>query len=58
MKRSKQSTPWLASGVVFLAVGIGAAVAWHNFMPLGMGAVWLAIGVISLVREKRTGGSL
>ena len=57
LKGLKPAIPLLTSGVVFLAVGVAAAAAWRNFLPLGMGALCLAIGVVSLVRQKRTGGS-
>lgn len=57
MKRITPGIPYLTTGVVFLAVGVGAVAAWRNFLPLVMGAAFLAFGVVALVREKRTDGS-
>jgi hypothetical protein len=57
MKRIKPGIPYLITGVVLLAVGVGAAAAWRNFLPLVIGAAFLAIGVVAMVRQKRTGGS-
>ena len=57
MKRIKPAIPYLITGVVLLAVGVGAVAAWRNFLPLLIGAAFLAIGLVALVRQRRTGGS-
>jgi len=57
MKRIKPAIPYLITGVVLLAVGGGAVAAWRNFLPLLIGAAFLAIGLVALVRQRRTGGS-
>lgn len=46
---------YIMTGAIFLAVGVGAALAWHKFFPLVTGAAFVGLGVVGLVYEKRRG---